>query len=60
MSDFEQCSTWLQLDLITFLVVILYQFGQIMTRYDFIERRWSTFHVNLGQIMNRCDFLWAR
>ena len=46
MSDFEQCSNQFQLDLISHLVNFSYQVGQIMTRYDFLEPRWSTFHVN--------------
>ena len=39
MSDSEQCSNRLELDLISILVNILYEFGQIMTRYDFLLAR---------------------
>ena len=40
MNDFEQCSNWLQFDLISLLVHFWYEFWQIMTRYDFLEARW--------------------
>ena len=39
MSDVEQCSNQLQLDLITLLVNFLYQLGTMMSRYDFLEAR---------------------
>ena len=39
MSDFEQCSNQLQLDLITLLVNFSYQVGTMMSRYDFLEAR---------------------
>ena len=39
MSDFEQCSNQLQLDLITLLVNLSYQLGTMMSRYDFLEAR---------------------
>ena len=39
MSDFEQCSNRLQLDLILLLVNFSYELGQIMTISDFIEAR---------------------
>ena len=37
MRDSEQCSNWIQLDLISILVNFLCELGQIMTRYDFQE-----------------------
>ena len=39
MSDFEQCSNQLQLDLITLLVNFSYQVGTMMSRYAFLEAR---------------------
>ena len=36
MSDSEQCSSRLELDLILLLVNFLCELGQIMTRYDFL------------------------
>ena len=39
MSDFEQCSTWLQLYLFLLLVNFWYAFGKIMTRYVFQDAR---------------------
>ena len=39
MSDCEECSNRLQLDLISLLVNFSYEFVQIMTRYDFVEAR---------------------
>ena len=39
MSDFEQCSNQVQLDLITLLVNFSYQVGTMTSRYDFLEAR---------------------
>ena len=39
MSDSEQCSNRLQLDLISLLVNFSCELGQIMTRYDFLWAR---------------------
>ena len=39
MSDFEQWSNRLQLDLILLLVNFWYEFGKIMTRYVFLDAR---------------------
>ena len=39
MSDFEQCLYIYQLYLIFILVKFSYVFGQIWTRYDFLELR---------------------
>ena len=39
MSDSEQCSNQLQLDLILLLVNFLCELGQIMTRYDLLGAR---------------------
>ena len=39
MSDSEQCSNRLQLDLIKLLVNFSCELGQIMTRYDFLWAR---------------------
>ena len=36
MSDVEQCSNQIQLDLISILVNLSYELGQIMTRYDLL------------------------
>ena len=64
MSDSEQCSNWLQLDLISLLVNFSCEVEHIMIRYDFLWTRWliisnhlnltylhflSTFHVNSGK-----------
>ena len=71
MSDSEQCSNRLELDLISLFVNFSCELGQIMTRYDFL---WAirvilelylisllvNFACELGQIMTRYDFLWAR
>ena len=40
MSDSEQCSNRLDLDLISLLVKFSCELGQIMTRYDFLWVRW--------------------
>ena len=40
MSDSEQCSNRLELDLISLLVNFSCELGQIMTRYDFLWARW--------------------
>ena len=41
MSDSEQCSNWLELDLVSLLVNFSCELGQIMmTRYDFLWARW--------------------
>ena len=40
MSDSEQCSNWLELYLISLLVIFSCELGQIMTRYDFLWARW--------------------
>ena len=39
MSDFEQCLNRLQLDLISLLVNFSYEFGKMLTRYDFLDTR---------------------
>ena len=39
MNDGEQCLNQLQFDLISLLVNFSYEFGQIMTSYDFLEAR---------------------
>ena len=39
MSDFEQCSNWLQLDLISLLVNFWYALGKMMNRYVFLDAR---------------------
>ena len=39
MSDSEQCSNRLELDLISLLVNFSSELGQIMTRYDFVWAR---------------------
>ena len=56
MSDFEQCSNRLQLDLL--LVNFWYKLGKIMTRYVFLEQLtyfyfWSTY--DFRQVMTRYD-----
>ena len=58
MSDFEQCSNRLQLDLILLLVNFWYELGKIMTRYVFLEQLtyfyfWSTY--DFRQVMTRYD-----
>ena len=40
MSDSEQCSNRLELDLISLLVNFSCELGPIMTRYDFLWARW--------------------
>ena len=40
MSDSEQCSNRLEVDLISLLVNFSCELGQIMTRYDFLWARW--------------------
>ena len=40
MSDTEQCSNWLQLDLISLVVNFTCELGQIMIRYDFLWAGW--------------------
>ena len=40
MSDSEQCSNRLELDLISLLVNFSCELGQIITRYDFLWVRW--------------------
>ena len=40
MSDSEQCSNRLELDIISLLVNFSCELGQIMTRYDFLWARW--------------------
>ena len=39
MNDFEQCSKRFKLDLISLLVNVLYELGQIRNRYDFLDAR---------------------
>ena len=39
MSDSEQCSNRLQLDIISLLVNFVHELGYIMTRYDFLWGR---------------------
>ena len=39
MSEFEQCSKRLQLDLISVLVNLSYELGKIMTRYELMDAR---------------------
>ena len=46
MSDSEQCSNRLELDLISLLVNFSYELGQIMARFDFLWPRW----VNLNNV----------
>ena len=76
MSDSEQCSNRLELDLISLLVNFSCELGKIMTRYDFLSMSDSeqcsnrleldlisllvNFLCGLGQIITRYDFLWAR
>ena len=76
MSDSEQCSNRLELDLISFLVNLSCELEKIMTRYDVLWKSDSekcsnlleldlisllvNFSCELGQIMTRYDFLWAR
>ena len=65
MSDSEQCSNRLELDLISLLVNFSCELGPRMTRYDFLWARrviLSNVHFSceLGQIMTRYDFLWTR
>ena len=76
MSDSEQCSNRLELDLISLLVNFSCELGQIMTRYDFLLARrvilsnvrtdsnltylLINFSCELGQIMTRYDLLGAR
>ena len=40
MSNSEQCSNRLELDLISLLVNFSYELGQIMARFDFLWPRW--------------------
>ena len=44
MSDSEQCSNRLELDLISVLVNFSRELGQIMTRYDFV---WANFKYKI-------------
>ena len=46
MSDFEPCSNRLELDLISLLVNLSYELGQIMAIFDFLWPRW----VNLNNV----------
>ena len=51
MSDSEQCSNRLELDLISLLVNFSCELGQIMTRYDFLWAIWvilSNVRTNLN------------
>ena len=51
MSDSEQCSNRLELDLISLLINFSCEVGQIMTRYDFLWARWvilSNVQTNLN------------
>ena len=51
MSDSEQCSNRLELDLISLLVNFSCELGQIMTRYDFLWAKWvilSTVRTDLN------------
>ena len=43
MSDFEQCSNQLKLDLIALFVNFSCELGQIITRYDFLKAVRVTF-----------------
>ena len=52
MSDSEQCSNRLELDLISLLVNFSCELGQIMTRYDFIWPRL----VNLNNVQTDSQF----
>ena len=52
MSDSEQCSNRLELDIISLLVNFSCELGPIMTRYDFLWARWVILinvrtHLNL-------------
>ena len=58
ISDLEQCSNRLQLDLILLLDNFWYELGKIMTRYVFLEQLtyfyfWSTY--DFRQAMTRYD-----
>ena len=63
MSDFGQCSNWLQLNLISLLINCSYELKQIMTRYVFLGARWviwamfeptpTWYNLDFGQI-----FMW--
>ena len=76
MSDSEECSNRLELDIISILVNFSCELGQIMTRYDFLWARWmilsnvrtdltsdsvrTNFLCEFRQIMIRYDFLLPR
>ena len=49
MSDSEQCSNRLELDLILLLVNFSCELGQVMTRYDFL---WAIFLSNVRTDLN--------
>ena len=49
MSNSEQCSNRLELDLISLLVNFSYELGQIMARFDFLWPRWVI-------VSNQTDF----
>ena len=55
MSDSEQCSNWLELDLISLLVNFSYELGQIMVRFDFIWPRWV--NLNNAQTDSQLDLI---
>ena len=40
INDSEQCSNRLQFNLISLLLNFAYEFGPIITRFDFLEARW--------------------
>ena len=48
MSDFGQCSNRLQLYLISLLVTLSYDLGQIMTIYEFLETRWMILSIDFN------------
>ena len=73
MSNSQQCSNRLELDLISILVNFSCELGPIMTRYDFLWARWfwvfeptwtwpnltfGQLFMWLGQTMISYDFLW--
>ena len=67
MSDSEQCSNRLELDLISLLVNFACELGQIMTRYDFLGVRQVIFN-NVGidsnltyfYICSTCHMNWGK
>ena len=61
MSDFEQCSNRLELDLISLLVNFACELEQIMTRYDFLwldELFWAMFKLTWTWPNGRDEWFW--